>query len=137
MAVVVFDPADFREKYPAFSDTEKYTDARLTEAFEMACLILSNAPDSIVPYDPDREIYTRRTLLYLLMCHILTLWGHDYVGAVTSATEGSVSVSLYVPQNINAAWFTQTPCGAAYWQAILPYRTGPRYVPYINCHNGF
>ncbi len=69
MAVVVFDPAAFREAYPRFS-SELISDAQLEQAFDLACLLLDNTDASPVPYDPERGILIRRTLLWLLGCHI-------------------------------------------------------------------
>src|SRR5262249_37816262 len=51
------------------------------------------------------------------------------VGRVASATEGSVSVTLEMPnQPAAAAWYLQTPYGASFWAATALYRTA-RYVP--------
>lgn len=47
------------------------------------------------------------------------------VGRVADASEGSVSVTLdYGATNSSSAWFVQTPWGAAYWQLMLPFRSG-------------
>jgi hypothetical protein len=50
------------------------------------------------------------------------------VGRISSASQGSVSVSTDFPQNANAAWFNQTVYGAMFWVACAPYRT-MRYLP--------
>lgn len=50
------------------------------------------------------------------------------VGRVASASEGSVSAQLDIgDQPPGAAWWMQTPYGAAVWQALRPYRTF-RYI---------
>ncbi len=51
------------------------------------------------------------------------------VGRISSASEGSVSVSSeYAEQSANAAWWTQTKYGAAAYQALMPFRTA-MYFP--------
>lgn len=51
-------------------------------------------------------------------------------GAVTSATEGSVSVSVGVVVNTSNQWFFSTPYGQAFWQLAAPFRQA-RYWPKI------
>lgn len=54
------------------------------------------------------------------------------VGRISSASQGSVSVSTEFPgQPASAAWWDQTRYGANYWAATLPYRT-MRYVPPVS-----
>ena len=72
MAVVEFDPAAFREAYPRFT-AELISDAQLQQAFDLACLLLDNTDASLVPYDPEHGILIRRTLLWLLVCHLATM----------------------------------------------------------------
>lgn len=132
MAVVEFDIEEFREVYPQF---EKLTDGQLRQAFDIACLLLDNTDSSPVPYDPPR-IMIRRTLLWLLVCHMATiaLWQPGQTGPLASASEGSVSVSFSLPQAMGKQYFTSTPCGQAYWQAIQPYLVGGRYYPAKHYH---
>lgn len=85
---------------------------------------------------------TQKTILWLAVAHIAQLmYGQmgangpqpgGLVGRVNSATEGSVSVSTadFPDQSPSAAWWNQTPYGAAFWQATSPYRT-MRYVPML------
>lgn len=122
MAVVVFDPAAFKLAYPQFAAV---SDAALTNYFNLATLYLSNDDCSVV-----QDIPKRTTLLWLLTAHIAFLSGAlnpagtpGLVGRVSSATEGSVSVSVDFPSNPNGAWFQQSSWGAMYWQAVLPYRS--------------
>ena len=123
MAVVIFDPTAFKAAYPAFVNVP---DALLTEYFNIATLYLSNTDCSIV-----QDIAKRTTLLWLLTAHIAYLSGAlnpvpgtpGLVGRVSSATEGSVSVSTEYPTNPNNAWFLQTQWGAIFWQATLSYRS--------------
>lgn len=50
------------------------------------------------------------------------------VGRVASATQGSVTAALEMPeQPASAAWWNQTQYGAAVWKLLAPFRT-MRYV---------
>ncbi|QDJ35837.1 DUF4054 domain-containing protein [Bordetella hinzii] len=128
MAVVVFDPAQFKLVYPSFATL---TDAQLQYAFRLATLYLNNTDSSIVC-----DVGERTTLLYLLTAHIAALtYGENgqgprpLVGRISSATEGSVSVSAeYNVAPGSAQWYAQTGYGAQYWEATAKYRVG-RYRP--------
>lgn len=122
MAVVIFDPAAFKLAYPQFAAV---SDAALTNYFNLATLYLSNTDCSIV-----QDIPKRTTLLWLLTAHIAYLSGAlnadgspGLVGRISSATEGSVSVSAEMPGSPNAAWFNQTAWGAMFWQSTLSLRS--------------
>ena len=135
MAVVEFVPADFRELYPQFTEA-LITDGQLTQAFNVACLLLDNSDSSPVPYDPTTGVLVRQTLLNLLVCHLATLalWPLGQSGPVSSSSEGSVSVSFGLPTRPDGVYFRQTPCGQAYWQAIQVYIRGGRYYPVNHYH---
>lgn len=123
MAVVVFDVADFRERYPEFS---KVTDAQLNNNFSIATLLLDNTDNSDV-----KDITERTTLLYLLVAHIsaLGLRGMGAIGIQSSAHEGSVSTSFSIPNNWT--WYQQTQYGWLYWRLTTKYRIGGRYFAFI------
>lgn len=140
MAVVVFDPAEFLAAYPKFTNPVTgapfLTDAQLRQAFDVACLLLDNTNSSPVPYDPDHGVMIRKTLLYLLVCHLgtLALWPLGQSGPTSSATEGSVSVSFSVPTTTGKAFYNQTPCGQTFWLAVSPYVAGGRYYAARHYH---
>jgi hypothetical protein len=123
MAVVIFDPAAFKLAYPAFAAVP---DEQLQNYFNIATLYLSNKDCSIV-----QDIDRRTTLLWMLTAHVAYLNGAispggvaPPVGRVSSATEGSVSITLdFYSVPGSAAWFNQTPWGAAFWQATLSLRS--------------
>lgn len=133
MAVVVWDEAVFLEAYPQFlkpdGETALLTSAQFQQVFDVACLLLDNTENSRVPYDPDKGIMIRRTLLFLLVCHLATLalWPLGQSGPLTTATEGSVSTGFQIPTGTGKAFYNQTPCGQAYWQALQGYLAGGRY----------
>lgn len=118
--VVVFDLSKFKELYPSIKSTE----SQLEFAFIKATMLLRNDKNSCVCNMQERE-----ALLYLLVAHIATLGanvegGNTAVGRASSATEGSVSVSLDYGTTTNAEkWYTQTPYGAEYWALTSRYRS--------------
>jgi hypothetical protein len=118
--VVVFDLAEFRALYPAITAT----DAQLEDYFAMAETFLDNTECSVV-----KDLSARKRMLYLLVAHIATLTGmaekgNPVVGRISSATEGTVSVSLdYGTMGNNERWYLQTPWGAMYWQLTKRYRS--------------
>lgn len=132
MAVVIFDPAEFKAAFPEFAAVP---DLRLTTTFTAATAILDNTDASIV-----QDVDKREAMFYYLVAHLLTLFGttvagsagagpSGVVGRLSSATEGSVSSSfeMNVPPNASAAWWNQTQYGATFWLMTLPYRS-MRYV---------
>jgi len=150
MAIVVFDPADFRARYPQFGDGTSpsvppapgqpisLTDAQLLNAFDIACQVVNNSNSSPVPYNPDNGVMKRKVVLYAFVCHLATmalraLTGQS--GPVASATEGSASVSFALPPlQGRDAYFNQSPCGQLYLHLIKPYVVGGRYYPACNSH---
>lgn len=129
MAIVQFNPDRFRETRPRFT-ADLISDAELEQAFKTACLILDNTERSIVPYDPAHGLTERETLLDLLTEHLATLglWNrNNQSGPVSSASQGSVSVSFQAPQITDKNWFLQTPAGTAYRLAIQKYLVGGKH----------
>lgn len=128
MAIVVFDVAAFRDRYPEFA---KVSDPLLSAYFVEATVYLNNTESS-----PVTDVAIRAVYLNMLVAHLAAMnpgaggkAGSGLVGRITSASEGSVSVSVDAgPSSANSWWYLQTPYGAAFWQATAAYRTA-RYVP--------
>lgn len=122
MPSVVFDPAAFKVAYPAFAAV---SDGLLGTYFNQATLYLSNESTSIVQSIPKRTM-----LLWMLTAHIaeLAARGGGAVGRTSQAAEGTVSASFDFGTPGSAPWFMQTQYGAAYWQAVVSYRSF-RYRP--------
>lgn len=125
MAAVTFVPADFKAAYPEFSSV---TDAALNAYFVRAQMFLANEDC------PVQDEAKRLQLFWLLVAHIAQLAGAlnpggipGPVGRTSSASEGSVSVSLEYHVSMGSAWFTQTGYGAQFWQATA-YLRSFRYV---------
>lgn len=133
--VVPWDEDSFLVRNPQF--VGKLTSAQLLQAWDIACLIQRNDAKSMIPYAPEKGVYTRRTILYLLTCHLATLAlrPYDQAGPVSSATEGSVSVSFSVPTDLDKYYFLQTPCGATYWQLIKQFAYGGYYFNNQEAHS--
>ena len=129
-ASVIFDPVNFRESFPQFTE-ELFTDAQLTNAFKVAATVIDNSPNALIPYDPEKGIYDREVILNALTCHLLTMniqARNGQPGPVASASEGSVSISFAVPSIDDNAYFLQTPCGQLFMQLIAKYAVGGLYV---------
>lgn len=125
MAVVTFDPAAFRARYPEFSAV---SDTLLDAYFTEASLYCDNTDNSPV-CDP---VY-RAVLLNMIVAHIATLNGQNAnlpsagqtVGRLSSATEGTVSAGLSMdnqPVTTGAAFWQQTQYGAQFWQLSSRFR---------------
>lgn len=132
MAVVIFDPAAFKARYPEFAAV---SDPTLQAYFNEATLYLSNTDVS-----PVQNVTRRAMMLNMLTAHIGKLAGAlsidgqpPPVGRVSQAAEGSVSVGMEYLAPGTAAWFTQTPYGAAFWQATSSLR-GFRYRSRPTCY---
>lgn len=129
MAVAVFDYGLWALRYPELGGS---VPSVLAEAyFSEAGLYLDNTDCS-----PVTDVNARLALLNMLVAHIAKLNApiggiapSGLVGPIESATEGSVTVKVKLPDTRGLAWwFMQTPYGAAVWAAMAPYRTA-HYVP--------
>jgi hypothetical protein len=134
--IAPFVYADWAAAYPEFNAnppayagvTEAMIDARiLPSANEM----IGNNGAS-----PVADIAQQTNFLWLAVAHLCQLsFGSQTVpasslaGVVTSATQGTVSVSAsYGPMTANSAFWLQTSYGRLLWQLMAPFRTF-RYVP--------
>lgn len=132
MAVATFIYADWIVRFPEFASV---TEPTATDYFTEAGLYINNTDGS---YVSDLAIRTR--LLYLVTAHLAAIYSgvngqapSPLVGRISSAAEGSVSVSTEMgPMTNSQAWWMQTKYGAAFWQATARFRT-MRYVPAPVC----
>ena len=129
MAIVVFNLDNFRALYPQFSNV---SDTLLPLIFTEAELLFDNTEYSCI-----QNVDRRELILYMVMAHILYLQygdadgngGSTLVGRVSSATEGSVSVSSSLDGLGNtSAYWSQSPYGLLFWQATKVCRM-PKYYP--------
>lgn len=130
MAVAVFDYAAWVARYPEFGAV---SEQRAALFFAEAGLYLDNTDAS-----PVQDVAMRLVLLNMATAHIAALSGalnadgkpSGLVGRVSSASEGSVSVSTelgLVPGS--AVWFQQTSYGLSFWQATKGYRSAVYVAP--------
>lgn len=126
---VTFDYAAWSARYASLAAVVTADQAQA--CFDEAGLYLANSDAGPVP-DPVR----RALLLNMLTAHLAQLalpqdqgGAGGMVGRVTRAARGSVSISTdYGRVQERAAWFNQTPYGAAFWMATRNLRQA-RYVP--------
>ena len=118
---MTFNVEKFRTIYPQFAEVP---DAQLEFMWQNALLISGIEEDARIPEDQ------KENLLFMLVCHLATLAARGTTGAMTGATQGSVSVTYATPTHTgDAAWYNLTPCGAAYWQIIKKCRLGGLWFP--------
>ena len=130
--IVIFDPEEFKKLYPQemevyyeTTDLAGVDDVVLENNFKIATLALNNSVNSAV-----KDLDERKTLLYLLTCHISELQqrGAFVVGVLSGATQGKVSTSYTLPMSLN--WYNQTQCGMLFWTLTAKYRAGGRYYAF-------
>lgn len=135
MAVVTFDPTAFKTEYPEFN-TAPYvvSDARANNMFLIASTTLLDNTDN----GPVMDVTQRTQLFYLLVAHLLLLYGtsdnptlnNAPPGRISSATQGTVTSQFeyQVPQgSAMMAWYLQTKYGALFWTATAPFRSSKYY----------
>jgi hypothetical protein len=132
MAVITFVPASFIAQYPEFTSVDPN---RATAMFTIAeQSILDNSDGS-----PVMDVNYRTQLFYMIVAHLLTLFGAPTPtapdstppGRIASATQGRISTSFdyQIPAGSGmAAWFNQTKYGALYWMSTARFRSA-RYMP--------
>lgn len=131
VAILTFDPALFRQQFPAFADVALYPDAQLQRYWDMA-----------VCYSTDVDyckaelgvISCRQTALNMLTAHLLTIGTGavtgQTVGMVQSATVDKVSVTIQAPENPNQWqwWLNKTPYGQMYLALLRAKSAGGFYI---------
>lgn len=133
-AVATFSFPAFAARYPEF----RALDAGLAASyFTEATLYLRNDGSG-----PVQDAGQQALLLNMIVAHLAKLNALNpdgssaagLVGPITSATEGSVSVSsgLHVEPG-TAGWFQQTTYGYAFWNATAPYRS-MQYFPRLRAY---
>lgn len=132
MSVVRFDYAHFVASFPHI-DLSALTPEAIALKWDIATDIVGNKDgESQSPYDPENGIIERRTLLYLVLAHLLQMdmasAGGSLGGRIASVSEGSVSVSVtpYTANSSTAEYWLSTHEGALYWQLTAKYRRGGR-----------
>lgn len=135
MSVIVFDPVAFLATYPEFSTAPNtVSQARATLMFTIAENAILDNTDGSPVMDPNY----RTQLFYMLVAHLLLLFGTSDTptlnnappGRISSATQGTVTSQFeyIIPQgSAMAAWFLQTKYGALFWTATARFRSARIY----------
>lgn len=111
MANVVVTISEFRQRFPAFSDTTKYSDVFIQSMLDMAQTYISPQENCLV----NKEVI--KNMIYLMTAHLAqinsSLANGKGVGQISSASVGGVSVSKVVPKNATELdyWLNLTPYG--------------------------
>lgn len=128
--VVTFNPTAWKSAFGQFS---YLTDAQAQTYFDLATGICRNDGGG-----PVCTATIQTALLNMLTAHLAQLFAPSptgqqpsptIVGRISSASEGSVSVSTenqYPPGS--AQWYQQTQYGSTFWIMSAPYRTA-HYIP--------
>lgn len=125
MNEVIMTADQFYLSFPEFSNV---TDEQLESLFKLSTLYIENNQLSVVT-----DLKKRELLLYLIVAHLCYLkygnnkgdGGTGMVGRLSSATEGSVSISATVGQlSSDAEWYAQSQYGWQFWEATKVYRMG-------------
>lgn len=115
MANVSLSVAEFRQQFPAFSDTTKYSDEFIQAQMNIAQLYISPEENCLVK----NEIL--KQMIYLMTAHLVALNSNLANGSssnvgggqIASASVGGVSVSKAIPNNRTELdyWLNLTPYG--------------------------
>lgn len=130
MGVVVFNYPLWAKRYPELGNSISAEVAQLY--FDEATVYCDNSPTS-----PVCDLALRQVLLFMVTAHIAVLNAMingeaptSLVGRISSATEGSVSVSAdYKAEPGNEQWWAQTKPGAAFWAGSAQYRQAVYVAP--------
>jgi hypothetical protein len=132
MAAAVFNYQTWAAMFPYLNGVPEVT---ANGFFTVAELLFANDDCSPIA-DPDKRL----VYLNYIVAHLARLAGYPVgaggsaapdgmVGRVSSATEGTVSISAdYGKVRESQAWWVQTQEGATFWQITAPFRTA-RYIP--------
>jgi hypothetical protein len=132
--IVTFDYTAWIARYPEFAQsggTQPVTPAQAQAFFNEATMYLRNDGGG-----PVNTAAAQSTLMNMVTAHVAALNANlangqptsPLVGRISSANEGSVSVTVdFTPENAEQ-WFAQTKYGAAFWAATRAYRM-MIYVP--------
>lgn len=119
----VFDYDIWSTRYPTLAD---FTSEPLAQMyFDEATMYCDNTDASPIPES------RRPQLLNMLVAHLAELNNPSrggLTGRISSASEGSVSVSTEAVATGSPGWYATTNYGAQYWLATKPYRQF-QYVP--------
>lgn len=129
--LVTFNYAEWISQYPMFNVAPTVTTEPVAQnLFDIAGAFYLRNDGTGPVCDPVKL----KLLLYMLVAHLAAMsvgYGgrkpSGMIGRISSASEGSVSISSEFNGTQNSIWYSQTQWGAAYWQATAGFRQA-RYV---------
>lgn len=132
-AVATWSYTTWKALYPVFDAT--VNEVQADDLFSQALFYWPNDGSG-----PVGDAALQLSLLNVLVAHLAQLsyppgGATGLVGRISSASEGSVSVSTDFQGTANAAWFNQTVYGAKWWQMTAGYRTMRYRVPFPRVFN--
>lgn len=138
---VLFDADEFIAAYPQ-CNASSLPCAVLQALWRVAVSFVGDDDsNSFAPYDPEHGEIERLQLLQLALSHLIQMQSMaanngGLSGRITSASEGSVSISVeaYKADSLNAQFWTQTNDGAIYWMLTSKYRLGGRLYAHKEPH---
>lgn len=122
MAVIAFDPAVFRQAFPAYANATRYPDATLLAYWDAATCYVSDADWGWLNGD------CRRQAINAMAAHLVFVGGKaqtgQTAGVLTGSTIDKISVTLAAPPINNAwqHWLASSPYGLQLW-ALLDNRS--------------
>ena len=124
-----FDYEEFIVDYPQFANMSKNT---VTCAFNYQACVLGQVVSSLFEGD-DVKYYW----LCIVLAHILTCQQNGTTGRISSASQGSDSVSMDFRTPEWAMYWANTAYGQQVYQCMLEYLAGGHYVsdgniPYLS-----
>lgn len=113
MAELVLSTAEFRQRFPSFSDETKYSEEFIQSQIDVAMLYISPGPNCLVTQCQQKQ------MIYLMTAHLSALnnslanGDSSAGGQIASASVGGVSVSRALPNNRTELdyWLNMTPYG--------------------------
>lgn len=109
MAEVNVSVAEFRQRFPIFSDTTKYPDTVVQTMLDTAIIYIPNQTTCC------KDEATVKEMIYLMTAHLLAqnTSNSSGSGVVQSASVGGVSVTKMAPpvKNMFSYWLAGTPYG--------------------------
>jgi hypothetical protein len=132
MGAIIFNPANFRDQFPAFQCTPPISDATLQGFFNTATIYISN-PNGYC-YRGGFTQPQRMQALYLMTAHLTaisqTIAQKQSTGVMINATVDKVSVTLQPPELPNQwqYWLQSTPYGQQLLALLQVLSVGGAYI---------
>jgi hypothetical protein len=131
MSTIIFNPALFREQFPAFQCTPPISDDLLQLYFANATLYISSNKNQCFG---GLNIAQKTQALYLMTAHLTqisrNIAQNQVTGVMTAATVDKVSITLEPPPSENQwqYWLNSTPYGQQLFALLQVVGIGGRYI---------